>query len=155
MELDQLIPEQATWERTIEGEGETRTLNLTFRPFNLEDESWLKVAFGDELQSKFETMDMDAITRIAFRQLEVESKRELMKLKFMDVDEDGADVEIAKKGSHKLGKLIIGYPDQIELIKILLKTRGFSMPIIDELGEDLVEDFKEKTKGKRKARKQK
>lgn len=137
MELDQLIPEKVFWTRTIQGEGETRELNLEFRPFDLEDESWLKRSFGDSLKQKFETMDMDAISRIAFHQLENSSKKELMKLKFMGWDEEtDEEIEIAKTGREKLAKLCFGYPDQLELLKILLKVRGFSMPVIEKLAEE-------------------
>lgn len=155
MELEQLIPERVSWTKIIEGDGETRELELHFRPFSVEDESWLKTAFGDKLQEKFEKMDMEALTRIAFRQLDPECKRELMKIKFMDMDEDGNDIEIAKRGPEKLGKLIVGYPDQLELLKALLRTRGFSMPIIEELGEHIVNEVEEKTEGKLKAHKPK
>lgn len=156
MELEELIPERATWIKEIKGEGETRELELHFRPFSIEDESWLKQAFGDRLKEIFEKMEMQSISRIAFRQLEPECKRELMKLKFMDIDEDGEDIEIAKRGPEKLSKIIVGYPEQMELLKILLKTRGFSMPIIEELGEHIVNEVEKETSGKRKkARKKK
>ena len=81
MELEQLIPEKASILKKVQGEnGEERELELHLRPFNIEDESWLKRAFGDKLQEVFEKMDMDAISRIAFHQLQPESKRELMKI---------------------------------------------------------------------------
>ena len=148
MELEQLIPERCSWTKTIEGDGETRELELHFRPFSIEDESWLKTAFGDELKSIFENMEMDKIARISFHQLDPECKREIMKIKFMDVSEDGEDIEIAKRGPEKLAKLIIGYPDQMELIKILLRTRGFSMPIIEEIGDHLINEVEKTTGGK-------
>lgn len=141
MELDELIPERVSWTPTINGEKK----DFFFRPFNLEDESFLKREFGDEkLKKIFEDLDMVQITRIAFRQLEVESKKELMKIKFIDVDEDGNDVEIAAKGPEKLSCLIVGLPEQLELVKMLLRTRGVSMPILDKLGEKIVEEQKEK-----------
>ena len=133
MELDQLIPEKTSWKKTIQGESETREFTFNFRAFDLEDESWLKRTFGDSLREKLEQMDMDAITKIAFHQLEAESKRALMKVKFMDIDEDGNDVEVCTTGPAKFGKFVVGYPDQFELLKVLLKTRGLSMPIIEEI----------------------
>ena len=72
---------------------------------------------------------MDVISRVAFHQLEVESKKEMMKLKFFDVDEDGNDIEIAKTGPQKFRQITKGYVEQFELLKALLKVRGFSMPI--------------------------
>lgn len=154
MELEQLIPEKATITKTIEGEGESRTLELVLREFNLEDESWLKAAYGDKLQELFEQMDMDVISRVAFHQLEVESKKELMKLKFFDVDENGEDIEIAKTGPQKFRQITKGYVEQFDLLKALLKVRGFSMPIVEEIGEHLMKE-QEENKGKRKARKKK
>ena len=160
MELDQLIPEKATWERTVHGaNGESRTLKLVFREFDLEDEAWLKRAFGDELQKHFEQMNMEVISRIAFHQLDVECKKELMNLKFIGWDEEkDEEIEIAKTGREKLGKLCVGFPDQMELLKILLKVRGFSMPVLDEIierdGENLGNELKETVK-KTKAQKKK
>lgn len=141
MQLEELIPESVTFTKKIKGEGEDRELTFILRPFSLEDESWLKRAYpGDALKKAFESMNMDAISRIAFHQLEVECKKELMKIKFMDMDEEGKDIEVAKTGPQKVAHLVIGYPEQMELLKALLKTRGFSMPIIEELGEHIVNE---------------
>lgn len=158
MELDELIPERATITKTIEGEGETRELELNFRPFNLEDESWLKRAYGDDLKKHFEQMDMEVISRVAFHQLELESKREVMKLKFYDMDEDtGEESEVSKTGPQKIRQIIAGPPAQMELLTALLKTRGFSMPIMEELGDHLIKESegKKKTAKKSKARRRK
>ena len=150
MELDQLIPEKTTWKKTIKGEGESREITLVFRPFDLDDEAWMKRAFGDDLQEKFEKVDMDAISRIAFHQLELESKRELMAIKYLDMDEDGNEVEVAKTGREKLGKLCVGMSEQIELLKVILNARGLSMPIVEKLIDeetgDLGNEEKEKVK---------
>ena len=156
MNLEQLIPQSATIIKKIKGENEEREIELKLREFDLEDESWLKVAFGDKLQELFEKMDMDAISRIAFHQLEIESKRELMKLKFMDMDDDGNESEVAKTGPQKFRKITVGYPDQFELLTALLKTRGFSMPIIEELAEHIDKEAEKLNPGKRnKAQKRK
>lgn len=134
MNLNELIPEQASMDVTIPAESGVETLKITLRPFDLEDESWLKSAFGDELKEKLEKLDMDVVSRMAFHQLEIEVKRKLMKIKFLDMNEDtGEEVEIAKTGPKKLRKIIIGVPQQLELVEALLKTRGFSMPILEEL----------------------
>jgi len=157
MELEQLIPERATIVKTIEGEGETRELELNFRPFNLEDESWLKRAYGDDLKKHFEQMDMEVISRVAFHQLELDSKREVMKLKFYDMDEDsGEESEVSKTGPQKIRQIIAGPSAQMELLTALLKTRGFSMPILEELGVHLENEVEKKSPGKqKKARKMK
>ena len=156
MELDQLIPERATIIKKIEGDGETRELEINLRPFSLEDESWLKVAFGDKLKELFETMNMEAISRICFHQMEIEAQRELMKIKFMEMDEDGEEKESSKTGPQKIRKLIVGYPEQMELLTALLKTRGFSMPVIEELSKHMETEAKEEITGKqKKARKKK
>ena len=155
MELNELIPEGSTIIKTIKGEGETRELELEFRPFDLDDQTWLDAAFGEELESLFQKMEMNAIGRIAFHQLTPESKRNLMKIQFMDVDEDGKDIEIAKTGHAKLRKLTVGYPEQMELLTILLKTRGFSMPIIEELSNHVTGEMGNalKSKSKKKTKK--
>lgn len=139
MDLEQLIPERCVWKKKIKGENGEREIEFAFRPFNLEDESWLKRTFGDKLQAVLESMDMDAISRMAFRQLELDGKRELMKLKFIDIDEDGNEIELATTGPAKLCYVIEGYAEQIELLKILLRTRGFSMPVLEKIANDFGE----------------
>ena len=139
MELDQLIPETAIIKKEVQSEDGPRSLILKLRPFSIEDESWLKRAFGDRLKKLFEDMDMDTISRVAFHQLDIDSKREIMKLKFIDMDENGVESEVAKTGPKKIGMVTVGYPEQLELLQALLRTRGFSMPIIEELGKHMGE----------------
>jgi len=144
MELEQLIPERVQWTPKFRDENnEEKEVEFFFRPFNLEDEAWLKREFGEKmLREIFEKLQMDKISRIAFRQFEVHSKRKLMEMKFLDLDEEGNEIEIAKTGPEKLGCLVVGYPDQLDLMKMLLKTRGISMPILDQLGEKILEEQK-------------
>lgn len=137
MELEQLIPERQTWIKKITTDSGESSIEFAFRPFCLEDEAFLKRTFGDSLKEKLEQMDVEAISRIAFHQLEPGSKRDLMKIKFLDISEDGEEIEIAKTGPQKLGRFIVGYSEQFELLKILLKVRGFSMPIIEELSKEI------------------
>ena len=149
MELEQLIPERVEWNPKITDEnGTERELEFHFREFNLEDESYLKRTYGEKKLSEiFENMEMDIITRIAFRQLEIDSKRALMEITFKDLDEDGKDIEVALKGPEKLSYLIKGLNEQLDLIKMLLRTRGISNPLIEKLGETLVETQLKKAQG--------
>lgn len=141
MEIEELIPERVQWVPKFKNENnEEKEITFHFRPFNLEDESWLKREFGEKVLIEiFEKMKMKEISRIAFRQLELESKRSLMSMKFMDIDEEGNEIEIATKGPEKLSALIVGFPQQIELLKMLLKTRGISMPVLEKMGETIEE----------------
>ena len=75
-------------------------------------------------------------------------ERELMKIKFVEMSEDGEESESSKTGPQKVRKLTVGYPEQMELLTALLKTRGFSMPIIEELAEHMETEAKENTPGK-------
>ena len=158
MELTDLVPEKATISKTFTDDNDQEhNLELTFRPFSVEDEAWLKRAYGDRLKEVFDTMDMASISRIGFHQLTVTSKRALMKIKFVDIDEEnGEEKEVHKTGHQKLGAITTGYPAQVELIQALLKTRGFSMPIIEELGDHIVNEVEGAVKKKKsKARKKK
>lgn len=141
MELEELIPERVQWTPKFKNnEDQEDEITFHFRPFNLEDESFLKKEYGQKVLAKiFENMEMDKISKIAFRQLELDSKRRLMEMKFIDMDEDGKEIEIATKGPDKLGCLIVGLPEQLDLMKMLLRTRGISMPILEKLGEAIVE----------------
>lgn len=155
MELEQLIPEKASLTKKVNAGGKESEIVLNFRPFNVEDESWLKRAFGDKLQKHFENMDMEVISRIAFHQLEIESKRKIMSIKFIDIDEDGEEIEVAKTGPKKVAQMTEGYNEQYELLKILLKIRGFSLPIVEEITSHLDKEGKKKTGKSKKGRKKK
>lgn len=146
MELDELIPEKVEWNVKYSNENnEESEITFHFRPFNLEDESFLKREYGEKaLKDIFENMRMIEIARIAFRQLNIDSKKQLMKMKFVDIDEDGNEIEIAKKGPEKLSCLVVGLPEQLDLLKMLLRTRGISLPILDKLGKEIVEENKKK-----------
>lgn len=141
MELEQLIPERVAWE--VEIPNSDQKITLTFRLFNLEDESWLKRTYGSDLSKVFSEVQTAEIAKISFHQLDLDSKRTLMNIKFMDMDESGADIEVAKTGPEKIAALTIGAKGITDLINNLLKTRGLSLPllekIIDQVGVDGLE----------------
>jgi hypothetical protein len=138
MELEQLIPERVKWEADIPNSEEK--LTLFFRLYNLEDEAWLKRTFGDQLEKVFSELRTMEISRIAFHQLEVDSKRSLMSVKFLDIDEEGADIEVAKTGPEKVALLTIGVEGITSLINNLLKTRGLSLPLLEKIIQEVGED---------------
>lgn len=131
MKLDELIPERVEWRPTAG----TTELELYFRKYSLEDEAWLKREFGDKLEAVFAEVQSASICRIAYHQLDPVSKRELMNVKFMDVDEMGKDFEVALKGPEKIGMMIIGAEAMMDLINNILKTRGLSIPLLEKIVE--------------------
>lgn len=131
MELTELIPERVEWKVKVPGTEEERT--FFFREFNLEDEAWLKREYDGKLEKVFKELQTDHISRIAYHQLAVESKKTLMEIKIMDLDEDGLEVEIAKKGPEKLAFLVIGTSGVVDLIDKLLRTRGMSLPLLEKI----------------------
>lgn len=132
MELTDLIPERVRWE----AKAGDNVIELHMRPFNLEDESFLKRAYpGTKLQEVFSELNGDELSKICFHQLEPESKRALMKIQFMDVDENGKDVEIAKTGPEKIRYMIVGTAATMDLLNCLLKTRGLSLPLLEKIVE--------------------
>ena len=139
MELDQLIPETVSWTKNIKGESGERSIDLVFREFNLDDEAWLKREFGDKLKSLLESLDSETISRMAYRQLEPNSKREIMKLKFIDLGEDGKEFEAATTGPQKLSQIIFGLNDQLKLLDVLMRTRGLSMPALEKMANEFGE----------------
>jgi hypothetical protein len=92
----------------------------------------------------FKEMQTTEIVRIAWHQLEVESKKTLMTVKFEDMTEDGLVFEVAKDGPGKLGSLVIGVNGLMELIENLLKTRGLSLPLLNKIVEKMGHDGLEK-----------
>lgn len=144
MELDELIPQTVSWKpKYTDGDGKELEFDFTFRPFTLEDESWIKRNFpGDELVKALNGYDKDAVTRIAYKQLNITSKKELMAVKFIDIDEHGKEVEYAKTGPDKIGLLIVGVPEQLKLLEMLMLTRGMSMPMAEEVGKKMLAESK-------------
>lgn len=147
MELNDLIAEKIEWNPKA---GDT-TLNLQFRLFSIEDEAWLKRTYpGQRLSQVFENLETAEIVRIAFHQLEVASKKVVMGIKFMDVDEEGKDVEVAKTGPEKVGALISGHSGVIEILNLLLKTRGLSLPLLERIVDQVgIDGLKNLTHGKK------
>lgn len=142
MELEQLIPERVAWD--VDVPNSDQKITLVFRLFNLEDESWLKRTYGDKLEKVFSELQTHEIAKIAFHQLELDSKKFLMSIKFMDMDENGQDVEVAKTGPEKVAALTIGAKGITDLINNLLKTRGLSLPLLEKIVEKVGVDGLEK-----------
>lgn len=142
MELNELIAERVEWRPVLKQEGkEDIVLELAFRPFSIEDEAWLKRTYpGTRLQEVFEKLETTEIVKIAFHQLEISSKKRIMEVKFIDIDEEGKEFEFAKTGPEKVGVLVRGVQEIITLIDNILKTRGLSLPllekIVDQVGID-------------------
>ena len=138
-DLIELIPERVEWKPRFEDdEGQAQELEFIFRPFNLEDESWLGREYpGQRMFEVFRDFEMKEIQRIAFHQLSTNSKRDLMKITFIQVDENGCENETAKTGPEKIGMLVAGEPGKVELIQMILRTRGISTPIFDEIAEGI------------------
>jgi hypothetical protein len=142
MELEQFIPERVKWEADVPNSEEK--LTLFFRLFNLEDESWLKRTYGDKLDKVFSELQTAEISKIAFHQLELDSKRSLMSVKFLDMDEEGKDIEVAKTGPEKVAALTVGAKGITTLIDNLLKTRGLSLPLLEKIVQEVGTDGLEK-----------
>lgn len=140
-DIQDMVPQSVEWDLS---EKAGQELVLTFRPFTVNDEAWLDRHYGKELEKVFSEFKTIEITKIAFNQLELESKRKLMAVKFTDMDEDGNEIEIAKKGPEKIQCLLASWQEQADLIKMLVRTRGLSMPMIEELGQALQEGDKKK-----------
>lgn len=142
MELEELIPERVAWE--VEIPNSDQKITLVFRLFNLEDESWLKRTYGNQLEKVFSELQTQEIAKVAFHQLDLDSKRKLMSVKFVDMDENGNDIEVAKTGPEKIAALTIGAKGITDLINNLLKTRGLSLPLLEKIVEKVGVDGLEK-----------
>ena len=113
-----------------------KTLDLTFREFTVDDEAWLQAQFPGEgeLNRVFKEQSWPHIVRIAFHQCTVKSKQQIFRIKFKkDIDENGKEIEVAKTGPEKLGKLIIDHEIRLLLLTELLKTRIGNLPVIEEI----------------------
>lgn len=144
-QLEDMVPAEVPWDVT---DKVGREMVLTFRPFTVGDEAWLKREYGNKLQEVFEKFKIDEICRIAFHQLNKESKKVLFEIKFVDIDEDGEEVELKLNGPNRVAMLVGGFKDQADLVKKLIETRGLSLPIIEEIGKTLGQQVEEEAKKK-------
>jgi len=145
MELQDLVPRNVKWEPVLDNDGEEKQLSFSFRKFTIRDEAWLAENYpGEKLTKVFSEWDINEICRIAYMQLAPASKRELMGIEFIDLDERGEEFEIAKTGPEKLQMLVAGLGEQKTLIEMLLETRGLSLPVVEKMYDKMSEEDKKK-----------
>ena len=125
-------------------------LELRFRPFELNDEDHLRKNYDDKwIQQVVTAMDVVAMGPLIFRQLDVPSKRKITSIKLIDIDEDGNEVEVAKAGTQKLLHLVQGHENILNIFKSFLACRGFSLPVLEAIADEMegTQNSKKKVKG--------
>jgi hypothetical protein len=102
------------------------------RPFNLNDEAWLRTEFKDTLQQLFsqDKIDDDALCRIAYHQIKDRSD-------FVEVEREMID-EAGRKMTYKIGGFALlkervhGMNEKIEILLAINETLGISRGLIEE-----------------------
>lgn len=131
--IEDMIPKQSSF--TLKASG---THEWLLRPFNAEDRMWLVNTFNGQvgLQEVFAKPDWTAICRIAYRQLEQESKKILVAAKVVEIDEEGTEAEVLITGPRLLQRMVVTFDDQKFVLNAIFETIGLSEKIIKMLKED-------------------
>lgn len=123
--------------KVIDNEGDTKEIELEFRPFILRDEEYIQRTWTTkEIKEIFENMKPKEMSMICYRQLTSESKKKISEIKVFDCDDDGNEFEI-QNGYMKLMSIIGGIESQLVLHKSLLESKGFSMPMLSKIADAL------------------
>ena len=128
--LEDLIPARATF--TLKSRP---GIEYALRPMDLNDQVWIKKTFGnqDALQVALQGMDVEAVTRMVYHQLEQSSRKDFVATTESQVDDDGNEVTRTITGPEKL-RAELSWPQEfMGLVTVLLKTIGLSQPILDKL----------------------
>lgn len=137
MNLAELRPQKSTFKlSTIKQE-------LVMNPITLSDEVWLSQQYSQErIQQIFNHVDLNEISRIVFRLLDIDSKKLFRKQKVEFVTEDGDVLEKELGGVDLLRNACVGADDKLALLNAIIDNLGLSRPEVDE------EDSKKKTTAK-------
>ncbi|MBF0315607.1 MAG: hypothetical protein HQK52_19460 [Oligoflexia bacterium] len=132
MQLQDIIPKRVAFGlRATEKE-------YFLRPFNLNDEVWIKSKYSEEEFSKIlHSMDMPEIVKIVYHQLENEYKAEFKATEVIEYDDDGNEITRKISGPEKLSSAIQGFDEQLLIYKALMECRGLSMPVLEEINKEL------------------
>lgn len=127
IKMSEIVPSPS--EFTLRSTGKTYKL----RPFGLEDEQWLDETFGGELEKVFREYRIRDILRIAYHQLCDEDKKEFKAREVRLQDEDGEERTERMGGVRLLFARVTGEDEQYAILQALLKARGVSQPLMEEL----------------------
>lgn len=109
LKLEDLVPEEATFELSTKP-----GLTFTVRPYSLFDDVWLKREFGEN--AKIETI-LGENNHVIFAKIVYHLLKDTATVPTLD----------------DFLKAIVSGKDRDNFIKALLKTIGFSQPILDDL----------------------
>jgi hypothetical protein len=124
--LEDLIPQAASF--TLKKTGNTYHL----RPINLQDEIWLKKAFGDQIDVIFREVRMPEICRLVFHQLEDADKEEFLAKNVTIINEEGEKLTVRMGGAELLFASISGHAEKIKIFEAILQTIGVSRPMLED-----------------------
>lgn len=127
LKLEDIIPTAGSF--TLKTTGKKYTL----RPFNMNDEIWLKHTFGnDEEITKLLQGDLFKVVQIAYHQIIEEDKKDF---KFQEVeftDDNGKSEKIEIGGYKLLFSMVSGWSDKKSILDALLMTIGISRPVLEK-----------------------
>lgn len=116
------------------------------KPFNLEDEIWLKQEYGERVNEFFNHLNPDfhELCRVIYRKLE--DKSEFKTREFIEVDEEGNENSIKLGGVDALKRSIIGQKEKYDVFYALNECIGVSRPQLEQVDKKKAKKKKAKKK---------
>lgn len=138
MDLKDLIPSDSRFELKVNDD----TMEFSLGKFTIEKARQLNDRFDGNLEKVLNEGRSDCIAIIAWSLMKLESKRELMKIEFHDMDEDGIEKEVCKTGPQKLMALMVSVNDVIKVWESVGRSIGISTDTQEKNKEELKKDKK-------------
>jgi biotin operon repressor len=144
LKLEDIRPRPSKFK--LEATGKTYKL----RPFNVEDEAWLKQEFGEKINDYFSEKNIDpvALTRIAYRLMI--DRSDFKKKTITEIDENGEEFKTSIGGYRLLMSMISGMKEKEEILLAINETIGLSREAVEKLHSEIMKDKKKVEKNKKK-----
>jgi hypothetical protein len=110
------------------------------RPFNLDDEEWLRQAYGEKISKVFTEQRWFDIVRIAFHQLLPHDRALFPKTTVRVVNEEGDEAEHSVGGFRRMALIVESIEEKNNILRALMETLGVSRPIQKKLEQAFTEE---------------
>lgn len=138
MELNAFKPKSVKFKISYPTKKGDIGFDLEFRPFTMRDELWIDDEIGtkEEVARIFESLEALTILKMTWHQLDIESKRKIMAIKSVDMNEDGDEVEVSLTGIEKLTELVGGGEDILKILTAFNACKGINQELLVKFAEE-------------------